>query len=84
MLIDLNNCNDIVEFAVGQGLEVEEFEGVLLDGYIIHADRKIKVDNKTANYIAIIPQYLNEWSSQLKISFINCEKRIDNLRKKLS
>ena len=83
MIITLKNCDEIVGFAMNNGFEVEEYQGTLLDNYIIHADKKLRVGGKTAEYIVIKVEHLNEWSSQLRLCYINCEKRISNLRKKM-
>lgn len=84
MYINLKTCDEIVGFAVNNHFELEEYQGTLVDGYIIHADKKMRLGTKTANYIVIVPEFLNEWSSALKVRFINCEKRLKKLREQMS
>jgi len=77
--------NKLLEQCSMSGIEVELFEGSLLDQYIIHADKKITIKGiKPRQYILVYEQYLNCWSSENIACFSDDEKLADELRARAS
>jgi len=73
--------NSLLEQCSMNSIEVELFEGSLLDQYIIHADKRITIKGiKPRQYILVYEQYLNCWSSENIACFSDDEKLADKLR----
>lgn len=82
-LIDLSYTNQIIERANLLGLEIEQFEGTLIDAYIIHTNglRMFKY-SKGTKYILLDIQFLNHWSSANRIIMTDSDKKAEDLRRK--
>lgn len=62
--ITLNSANGLVEFAENKGIEIERYEGSLLDNYILYNHDKISIRGvKPRNYIILKEKCQNSWSS---------------------
>lgn len=79
--IDLKTCDKIVDMANGQGLEVAQFEGCLLDDYIIYNNDALKVGRAVRKYMIIQSCYINEWSSGLKLLLTDSDKKVNEFIK---
>ena len=79
--IDLETCNKIVDMANSQGLEVIQFDGCLLDDYIIYNHDTLKVGRAIRKYMIIQEYYINEWSSGLKLILTDNNKKVDQFIK---
>lgn len=79
--IDLETCNKIVDMANGQGLEVIQFDGCLLDDYIIYNHDTLKVGRAIRKYMIIQEYYINEWSSGLELLLTDSDKKVDQFIK---
>lgn len=53
----------LIELAVENGIEFDEFEGNLQDNYIFYGAENISIEEKSAKYIVVKETYLNCWSS---------------------
>ena len=79
--IEQKLLNKLLEQCSMSNIEVEFFEGSLLDQYIIHADKRITIKGiKPRQYILIFEKYLNCWSSENIACFSDDEKLADELR----
>ena len=73
--------NSLLEQCSMSSIEVELFEGSLLDQYIIHADKRITIKGiKPRQYILIYEQYVNPWRSENIACFSDDENLADKLR----
>lgn len=79
--IDLETCNKIVDMANGQGLEVIQFNGCLLDDYIIYNHDTLKVGRAIRKYMIIQEYYINKWSSGLKLLLTDSDKKVNEFIK---
>lgn len=63
-----DTLNVILDKASELGLEIDCYEDVLNDNYIIpDVDNKIKIECKTCRHIIVRVSFLNEWSSSLTL-----------------
>lgn len=77
--------NSLLEHCSKNDIDIECFEGSLLDQYIIHADKRIAVKGiKPRQYILIFEKHLNCWSSENIACFSDDEKLADELRARAS
>lgn len=81
--IDLETCNKIVDMANSQGLEVIQFDGCLLDDYIIYNHDTLKVGRAIRKYMIIQEYYINEWTSGLELLLTDSEKKVNEFIKQL-
>lgn len=79
--IDLETCNKILDMANGQDLEIIQFDGCLLDDYIIYNYDTLKVGRAIRKYMIIQEYYINEWSSGLELLLTDSEKKVDQFIK---
>jgi hypothetical protein len=62
--ITLESVNQIINFANDKGLQVDIFEGTLLDNYVIYDTSTIDIGRtKGRKYIILREKVLNCWSS---------------------
>lgn len=67
-LVSTGTVSKLINVASENGIEIESFEGVLLDSYIIYANSKLKVGSwKPREYILAIATYKNPWESVYKL-----------------
>lgn len=79
MIITNAEFENILEVATNSGIDYNVFEGTLLDNAILYNNNKINVSGRTAKYLIIQEVYMSEWSSALKLSFINDDKRFTKI-----
>ena len=76
--VSLEFANHLVSFAQDMNCVIEEFEGCLLDSYVIFNTDRIKIGRvKPRNYIIIRAIYLNEWTSKLEMIMTDNENKVD-------
>lgn len=62
--ITLSSANGLVKFAENKGVEIERYEGSLLDNYILYNHDTISIRGvKPRKYILLQEKYKNDWSS---------------------
>ena len=79
--IDLETCNKILDMANSQGLEVIQFDGCLLDDYIIYNHDTLKVGRAIRKYMIIQSYYINDWSGGLELLLTDSDKKVDQFIK---
>ena len=80
--ISYESLNNFVDYAAENGYEIEVFEGVLNDTYIIHADKQFGIKGvKSRNYIILYPKFQNEWSNTFHILLTDDETKVEEFRK---
>lgn len=67
-----------------EGVECEEFEGNLLDNYILECASRMKINGNTAEYIIAKETYRNCWESGYTLMFTDDESKVDEYRKMFS
>ena len=84
-IISLKSCEKILSLACKNDYEIEQFEGGLLDSYLISDNTTISINRaKPRRFIAILEEYVNEWTSQLRLVQTDNEEKINNIRKMLT
>lgn len=84
-IIDLEACEEIIALAYKKDYEIEQFEGCLLDNYLISDNTTISINRaKPRKFIAILEEYVNEWTSQLKLIQTDNEEKINDIRLNLT
>lgn len=84
--VESDTINKLLQSCYEHDIEVEEFQGVLNDSYIIHNDGLFSVKNKNSRspkgrkFILVIPEYRNEWSNALFILCTDNEELVNNYR----
>lgn len=76
----------ILDTAIEMGLEIEQFEGVLNDTYIIYnenLDLKLR-GIKARKYIILYPQFLNAWSNTFHILLTDNIKELEKFNNPLT
>ena len=80
-IISLKSCEKILSLACKNDYEIEQFEGGLLDSYLISYNTTISINRaKPRKFIAILEEYVNEWTSQLRLVQTDNEEKIKNIR----
>jgi hypothetical protein len=80
--ISYESLNNFVDYAFKKGYEVEVFEGVLNDTYIIHAYKDFGIKGvKNRDYIILYPKFSNEWSNSFHILLTDDENKVEEFRK---
>ena len=80
-IINLEGCEKILSLACKNDYEIEQFEGGLLDSYLISYNKTISINRaKPRRFIAILEEYVNEWTSQLRLVQTDNEEKIKNIR----
>lgn len=78
----INNYDEIIEFAINAGCDVFTVPGTLLDHTLIYAGKSITLGKlKPRNYIIFTPEYLNEWSSTMRVTLTDKEEEYDSFMK---
>ena len=76
--INMESAVNLVNFAYDNHYEVTCYEGVLLDNYIIHSDKTLKVGRaKPREYIILRERFVNEWTSKIEMTLTDNEKTLD-------
>ena len=84
-IISLKSCEKILSLACKNDYEIEQFEGGLLDSYLISDNTTISINRaKPRRFIAILEEYVNEWTSQLRLVQTDNEEKINNIRLNLT
>ena len=77
--VDTKIIDELIEKSNGEF--IEQFEGNLLDNYIIdNVNRLVFNTSKARKYIVIKEKFLNEWSSCYDVIFTDEEKEVDEFR----
>ena len=77
--VDTKIIDELIEKSNGEF--IEQFEGNLLDNYIIdNVNRLVFNTSKARKYIIIKEMFLNEWSSCYDVIFTDDEKEVDDFR----
>lgn len=80
--IDTNTVEKILSMSIELNNDTEQYEGALLDNYIIYNKKRISLGKaKGREYIIAREKYLNEWSSCYELIFTDDIKEIENWRK---
>ena len=92
--IDLQSVNNILNYAVESGCEINRYQGSLLDNYIVYDAEELifKISDsepynkeynliKDKKYILLKEKFLNEWSSITEITFTNDEQKVIDFEK---
>lgn len=79
--IGLATCDKIVDMANAENLEVIQFDGCLLDDYVIYNHDTLKVGRAIRKYMIIQEYYINEWSSGLELLLTDSDKKVDQFIK---
>lgn len=81
--VDSKIVDELIEKSNGEF--IEQFEGNLLDNYIIDNINKLVFNtSKARKYIIIKEKFLNEWSSCYDVIFTDDEKEVDDFRNLMS
>lgn len=84
-IISAEACEKILALARKNDYEIELFEGGLLDSYLINYNKTISINRaKPRRFIAILEEYVNEWSSQLRLLQTDNEEKINDIRIRLN
>lgn len=84
-IISLESCEKILSLACKNDYEIEQFEGGLLDSYLISDNTTISINRaKPRRFIAILEEYVNVWTSQLRLVQTDNEEKINDIRKMLT
>ena len=84
-IISLESCEKILSLACKNDYEIEQFEGGLLDSYLISYNKTISINRaKPRRFIAILEEYVNEWTSQLRLVQTDNEEKINDIRLNLT
>lgn len=79
--IGLDTMEKIIDVACKTDCEIDEYQGCLLDNYIISYAYRIKVGNVTPRKYMIVREcYLNEWSSCLELILTDNEELVEMYR----
>lgn len=77
--VDSKIVDELIEKSNSES--IEQFEGNLLDNYIIDNINKLVFNSsKARKYIVIKEKFLNEWSSCYDVIFTDEEKEVDEFR----
>lgn len=80
-IISAEACEKILSLACKNDYEIEQFEGGLLDSYLISYNKTISINRaKPRRFIAILEEYVNEWTSRLRLIQTDNEEKIKNIR----
>lgn len=79
-------ANNVVNYFIENGFNVEYKEGVLLDNYCIEVgENKLKFGKvKVRKYIIIVEKYLNEWSSSLEMILTDKKETYEQYYKEIA
>lgn len=79
-------ANNVVNYFIENGFNVECREGALLDNYCIEVgENKLKIGKvKVRNYLIIVEKYLNEWSSSLEMILTDNKETYDRYYKEIT
>lgn len=79
--ISWTNAEQIVTWAQEENMDVEIFQGALVDSIIIHqcGIRLLQGGMKT-KYILLKENYLNPWNSNLILQYTDSDKKAQELR----
>lgn len=66
-LVSTGTVSKLINVASENGIEIESFEGVLLDSYIIYANSKLKVGSWFPREYILAIAYKNPWESVYKL-----------------
>lgn len=64
MRLTADESRKILELASKNELEIDVFEGVTNDSYIIYNNKVIQVDGQATDYIIMLNKPLNVWQSE--------------------
>lgn len=75
--VNTNTVSAILNIISGK-CDIECYEGVLLDNYIIYDTEFVKIGNyKPSKFIIMREKYLNEWNSITELVLTNNEKTVE-------
>ena len=78
----INNYDEIIEYAIKNDYEVYTIPGTLLDHTLICTDKAFTLGKlKPRNYIIFTPEYVNCWSSVMKMTLTDKYEAYDNFMK---
>lgn len=84
-MITISDFNKIVDLAINRGMDVDIFEGVLVDSAIIETGNvRLLKNSPKSKYIILKEKYLNSWSSGIQLTFTNSEKKAEEFKKNMS
>ena len=81
-VIDLKGAENIANYFLDNGYDVEVSEGCMLDSYFIEVgENNLKIGRaKVRKYIMIIDEYVNEWTSRLKLIMTDDYNKFSEVR----
>lgn len=65
--VDYNDVKELLELSNNLELEIDCYEDVLLDHYVIYSNKKINVNGKCSDFIICEVCFVNSWTSNYKI-----------------
>lgn len=75
----LNNYDEIIEYAIKNNYDVFTVPGALLDHTLIYAGKGFTLGSlKPRNYIIFTPEYVNCWSSAMKVTLTDKDEAYDD------
>lgn len=80
-IVGAEDSQKIVDIAMDNGCDVEVYEGCLQDNVIIYTGgERLLRNSPKSKYIILKEQYINSWSSGVKIIFTNDIKKLEAFR----
>ena len=81
-VIDLKGAENIANYFLDNGYNVEVSEGCMLDSYFIEVgENNLKIGRaKVRKYLMIIDEYVNEWTSRLKLIMTDDYNKFSEVR----
>ena len=80
--ISYETLNKFVDYAVENDYQIQQFEGVLNDTYIINANKEFGLKGvKKRNYIILYPKFKNAWSDTFHIFLTDDETVVEEFEK---
>lgn len=70
----------LIKTAQGLGADVEQFEGSLLDHYILTGTEQIDVEQQRGKYIVARETYQNQWESDYTLILTDDENEVEQYR----
>ena len=80
--ITLASAKNIVNWFASHDFEIETVEGTLLDAHFINTGgANVKIGRlKARKYLAVVPEFVNEWTSKLMLVMIDNLNEFETMR----
>lgn len=84
MRLTADESKRILELASKNELEIDVFEGVTNDSYIIYNNKVIQVDGQATKYIIMLNKPLNVWQSEHELIMTDRDSKFEEVYQELS